>query len=109
MSLRTRLHRLEGHAVARGCPACRERSGQVVLVTYRELPGGAVAPYADGPTPCPRCGEVPEQVIEVIEVVVESREDVAALTGGGPPRPPDDPDGPAPCASGRPGPSSGGA
>jgi hypothetical protein len=72
MSLRTRLQRLERNTVDRGCPACRDRRGKTVFLTAEQLPDGTVVAVEDEPQPCARCGQVPEQIIEVIESVVES-------------------------------------
>jgi hypothetical protein len=70
MRLRTRLARLEGKGPEGGCPACRERRGLTVLVTVREDPDGTAVFVQGGPLPCPLCGRVPEQVVEVMETVV---------------------------------------
>jgi hypothetical protein len=73
MSLRTRLQRLERNTVDEGCPACRDRRGRIVLLTARQLPDGMVVPVEDPPRPCARCGQVPEQIIKIIESVVDAR------------------------------------
>jgi hypothetical protein len=70
MSLRHRLRRLE-QAVGTGCPACRDRRGQVVVRRSRR---GTSLPWVD-PSPCVHCGEVPEQVLELEEILVTSREE----------------------------------
>jgi hypothetical protein len=58
----------------------------VALVSGRQQPDGSVVEKGEGPVTCARCGEVPEQVVRIIEVVVESREDLARLgEAGGPP------------------------
>ena len=67
MKLHARLRRLERTTVDAGCPACRERRGRIVLLTGQRLPDGTLAPVEDEPMPCVRCGQVPEQIIEVIE------------------------------------------
>jgi hypothetical protein len=54
-----------------GCPACRHRRGLIVLVTVREEPDGSWGAKEDQPRSCAVCGEVPEQIIEVVEHVVE--------------------------------------
>ena len=73
MCLRARLHKLEHNkAIDRGCPACRARRGLITLVDVTTLPDGTVAYAADAPQPCERCGVVPESVIKIVEVVVES-------------------------------------
>ena len=69
-----RLQRLERNkGIDRGCPACRARRGLIAMVDATPLQDGAVAYSADLPEPCERCGAVPESVVEVVEVVVESR------------------------------------
>ena len=74
MRLRARLQKLEHNtAIDRGCPACRARRGLIAIVDVTPLPDGTVAYPADAPQPCERCGAVPESVIEIVEVVVESR------------------------------------
>ena len=73
MKLRARLQRLERNTVAAGCPACRDRRGRIVLRTATPLPDGTVVWDEDEPKPCMRCGLIPEQIIEVVEVVVEER------------------------------------
>ncbi len=77
MRIRARLARLERTAGVSGCPACGDRRGRVVLHCGREQRDGSVRFERPGPMPCPRCGEVPEEVVEVVEVVIETREDLA--------------------------------
>jgi hypothetical protein len=72
MSLRTRLQRLERAQIDTGCPACRDRRGRIVLLTAEQRPDGTVAVMEGEPASCALCGEVPEQVIEVVETVVEA-------------------------------------
>ena len=72
MSLSKRLARLERQAGLSDRPACRDRRGLTVLVEAWESPDGSVGPAEDLPAPCPRCGEVPEQVVEIVEIVVDS-------------------------------------
>lgn len=82
MSLRRRLQRLERHKIDRVCPACRKRRGQVVMVESVEMPDGTVVatnPLAEEPQPCTRCGQIPEQIIRIVEVVVEKGSDIAEL------------------------------
>jgi hypothetical protein len=74
MNLHNRLRRLE-QAVGTGCPACRDRRGVVVVRRRRQ---GMSLPW-DEPAPCPRCGEVPEQILEIEEVVVTTREEAQRL------------------------------
>ncbi len=66
MSLHTRVKRLAEEARKRGigsglCPACWERKGCMVVVT---------ADTDEAPAACEVCGEVPEDVIEVEEILV---------------------------------------
>jgi hypothetical protein len=70
MRLRHRLVRLE-QGLSAGCPACRHSRGLVALVTAREEPDGFFGMGEDEPRPCAACGEVPEQIIEIVETVVE--------------------------------------
>jgi hypothetical protein len=77
MNLRNRLRRLERDAGAAGCPACRDLRG---LVVVRRVRHGTSLPWEE-PAPCPRCREVPEQILEIEEVVVTTREEVAQLKG----------------------------
>jgi hypothetical protein len=80
MKLSTRLQRLEQRVGEPGCPACRERRGFNVLVNARRMPDGTVTyPDDDRPKPCEKCGEVPELIIEIVRVVVETRADLARL------------------------------
>jgi hypothetical protein len=63
MRLRGRLRNVETSARRQGllpvgCPECRERRGRHVLV---DVDQGLAEP-----APCPRCGTVPEFVIEVV-------------------------------------------
>ncbi len=59
------------------CPACQDRVSEHMIVTSRARADGA--PVFDGVEPrrepCPRCGRVPEPVLEVVEVVVTTREE----------------------------------
>jgi hypothetical protein len=70
MKLRHRLVRLEQRLPA-GCPACRHRRGLVALVTVREEPDEPAALPEGAPLQCAVCGNVPEQIIEIVEQVVE--------------------------------------
>ena len=73
MSLRTRLQRLERNTVDVGCPVCRDRRGRVALRIVERLPDGALAVRSEGPQPCVQCGQIPEQIMKVVETVVEPR------------------------------------
>jgi hypothetical protein len=80
LSLRSRLIRLEGKQRNRGrCAVCRNRLGSITK-TYRQYsPEGPAIPdetEGDSGEPCAACGCTPS-VIEVIEAVVRSREDLA--------------------------------
>ena len=77
MRIQGRLQRLEQRLGGReeGCPVCRDRRGYSVLVTPR---GETEAAPADWPAPCPRCGDIPEQIIEITEEVVETHEQATA-------------------------------
>ena len=71
MKLRARLQRLERSSAFDGhCPACRPRRGTSVTVFSEERDDGTVTEPEGMPLPCERCGEVPEQVFHVLEVVV---------------------------------------
>ena len=73
MRVRARLQKLEHNtAIDRGCPACRARRGLTAMVDVTPMPEGMVADAADAPRPCEWCGVVPESVIEIVEIVVES-------------------------------------
>jgi hypothetical protein len=71
MRLRARLAKLErSKLLNQSCPACAHRRGLSVLISADE-DGQAMVAEADRlPAPCARCGEIPEQIIYVIEVVV---------------------------------------
>jgi hypothetical protein len=71
MRLRARLLKLERDgALGRGCPACRQRRSLVALAVRH--PDGTTTWPAGAPQPCARCGRVPESLIEIVAVVVES-------------------------------------
>ena len=76
--LNARMRRLE-HTLPAGCPACRHRRGLMVVRTSRQQPDGTIVRGECNPPPCPRCGQVPEQILEIVEVVVETREDLERL------------------------------
>jgi hypothetical protein len=73
MSLRTRLQRLERNTVEEGCPACRDRRGRVVWLTAERRPDGTVVTVEKEPPACTWCGQIPEQIIEVVRAVVGER------------------------------------
>jgi hypothetical protein len=76
MRLRTRLQKLEQSRTFVGCPACRHRR-VIVTRTCTPLPDGSVVWDVDKPQPCARCGQIPEQIIEVILSVVDERSNVS--------------------------------
>jgi hypothetical protein len=69
VSLSNRLDKLE-RVTPPVCPACADRRGLVVLATVG--PGGRTDNTPPPPPPCELCGETPEQIIEIEEVVVEA-------------------------------------
>jgi hypothetical protein len=54
-----------------------------VIVTARQESDGSLTHTEGAPAPCPSCGQTPEHLIEVVEIVVESREDLERLAGRG--------------------------
>lgn len=64
MRLRTRLQMLERSRLFAGCPACRQRH-IIVMRTGTQQADGSVVWDRDAPKPCPRCGKIPDQIIEV--------------------------------------------
>jgi hypothetical protein len=72
--LDSRLRRLEA-AVPTGCPVCCERRGRELLHVRRQNPDGTCSSLTGDPQPCERCGEVTEEVIEIIEVLVLTHEE----------------------------------
>jgi hypothetical protein len=79
---RSRIRRLEQQIGPGRCPACHDRRGRVMLVAARQLPDGTIVPRDPEPTACARCGKGPEEIIEIIEVVVDSRDAAARILGG---------------------------
>jgi hypothetical protein len=79
MNLRNRLRRLERDVEIGGCPACRDRRGRTVPIWVEEQPDGTMLKQGEWPTPCQRCGEVPEVAHEITEIVVDSREELERL------------------------------
>jgi hypothetical protein len=76
--LGARLLRIE-RLLPAGCPDCRHRRDLIWIHTACEEPDGTVVDSEGAPLSCGRCGSVPEQILEIVEVVVESREDLARL------------------------------
>ena len=84
MRLHARLRRLEQQLLAEhGCPACRHRQGLTLLLVARQLPDGTLVSETQKPAPCTVCGQVPEQIIEVILKVVEVPGEVVRAPAGG--------------------------
>jgi hypothetical protein len=73
--LNVRLRRLEQVVGVAGCPGCRDRRRLVVIRTFQLAADGPVERYGDEPQPCALCGEVPDEMIRIVEEVVSSRED----------------------------------
>ena len=80
VSVRTRLQLLEReHKKGGRCPRCRDRPAMVLRFFRQDSPDGVPVPEEkddDAGEPCPTCGWAPT-VREIVEVVVDSREDVA--------------------------------
>jgi hypothetical protein len=74
MRISGRLSRLE-RRVGTGCLDCRHRRGYAFVHISRQAPDGSAHGEKEAPRPCSRCGQVPEEVIEVVEVMVGSREE----------------------------------
>jgi hypothetical protein len=72
MTLRRRLARLERSGPDGSCLTCRERRGLTPLVTVRQMAHESGVPFGSEPAPGAWCGQVPEQIIEVVEVVMDA-------------------------------------
>ena len=84
MKLRARLQRLERSVgIDGGCPACRQRRGLSITVFSEENDDGRITEPEGMPTPCERCGEIPERIFHIIESVVKDTEDVFAKVADG--------------------------
>ena len=70
MKIYQRLLRLEQRVGDRGCPVCRHRRGRTALLVAERLPDGTSRALGVGPAPCSRCGDVPEEVVRLVMVVV---------------------------------------
>jgi hypothetical protein len=85
MILRRRLQHLEQQYRAGGrCPLCRDWPEQVLRFFHQDAPDEAPVPEEgpdDANAPCPACGWAPA-VTEIVEVIVESQEDVVAGVAG---------------------------
>ena len=81
MRSRVRLGRLERRMKVRpgDCAACRARHGLLVVLSARANADGTVVPCEAEPEPCARCGNVPERIVQIVEVVVNSPDEVARL------------------------------
>jgi hypothetical protein len=80
MKIRARLQRLEKTcSIDHSCPACRERRGRPTLVIREQLADGMGTEPNGMPAPCVKCGQIPEQIIEIVEKIVAS----PAAVGGG--------------------------
>jgi hypothetical protein len=79
MRIRGRLARLE-RTVGTGCPDCRHRRGHVFLHISRQAPDGTLHSATAAPRPCSRCGQIPEEVIEVVEAIIATREGQVGAT-----------------------------
>jgi hypothetical protein len=74
-----RLQRPEQDAGAARCPTCRERLGRAALRIGRKTRDDSVLSQSgEDPRPYERWGEVPEQVLTIVEAVVRSREESLA-------------------------------
>jgi hypothetical protein len=76
MRIAARLARLERHPGA-GCPVCRDRRVYTVLHVIREEADGTTHSVTEAPQPCGHCGEMREGLVEIIEVIVSTRRDLA--------------------------------
>jgi hypothetical protein len=75
-----RLNRLERQLGKPGpCPACRDRRGRAVLITVEKQADGTMRDLKPRPPVCERCGEIPEQIIELCEQVVTVQDRRAAV------------------------------
>lgn len=61
-----------------GCPDCADWKEGDVLVAARIGFDDPEPPIADAANPCPSCGRPPPDVVPVLEVIVATREQVAA-------------------------------
>ena len=86
MRLHKRLQRLEQRVGDGDCLACRHRRGRTALLMAERLLDGTSRALGVGPAPCGRCGDVPEQVVKLVKVVVtaghEARPAFNGISGG---------------------------
>jgi len=81
VNLNHRLRRLERDLGRPGaCPACRDRRGGTVLVGVEERPDGTFQDLDAYPATCARCGEIPERVIRLVELLAECPPGTASLS-----------------------------
>jgi hypothetical protein len=76
MKLLHRVRRLEEVSDVSGCRECRDRRGCIVFTREVRTADGTVVEAGERPAPCPRCGQVAEQILCIVEVVVSSREEL---------------------------------
>jgi hypothetical protein len=79
--LDTRLRRPEA-AVPVGCRARSDRRRSALLHIHPQNPDGTISSETDDPQPCERCGEVPEEIIEIVDVLVETHEAASPWRAG---------------------------
>jgi hypothetical protein len=75
MRMNGRLRRLEraaGVGPDDGCPMCRDRRGHIVFTTSQRMSDGSTIPEGDWPLPCEQCGEIAEQIIEIVKPIVDA-------------------------------------
>jgi hypothetical protein len=72
MSLKSRVARLSRQRRTERCPACRDRHGCLALVTGRQRRDGTFVPDRPPPEPCAACGQIPEEVLVVVEELVDN-------------------------------------
>ena len=70
MRIRAILTKLERRLGVGGCPHCRLRRRDTVLVAVEPTQEGMNTAPEAYPAHCLRCGDIPEQVVELTEVVV---------------------------------------
>jgi hypothetical protein len=77
MRVHNRLARLERQLIRGegGRRACQDRR-RVVLIETEQMADGTVVLRDPQPEPCAVCGEVPEQIIEVMLTTVTRRDEI---------------------------------
>ena len=81
MRIRAILAKLERRLGVGGCPCCRSRRHDTLLVAAEPTQDEINTALEAYPDPCPRCGDIPEQVIELTEVVVAAEARPALCDG----------------------------